>query len=195
MLKKDNFEAFSKLYEKKKPIIDEASKDFLFGDYTLFMEGIQEKSDIVEFIRQTVRYVINKGNICWAVKIEDENNDIRWNVVKNFPTEFFDGFTHIVETEDGPEEAFTKFSSVALELKQFITKQNVVFAPYSPSSLYNFNKDKNLNLFAGWKIKYDKHFKIDEKVLDPIFHHVKRVFCKDDQSLFEYNIDWLASII
>lgn len=195
MLKNDNFEAFSKLNEKKKSIIDEESKHFLFGDYTLFMEGIQDYNDVVEFLKHTIRYIINKGNICWAVKIQDENNDIRWNVVKNFPTEFLDGFSYIVQNDDGPEEVSAKFSSVALKIKESITKQNVIFAPYSPSSLYNFNQDKNLNLFAGWKIKYDKNFKIDETLLNPILHHVKKVFCKDDESLFEYIINWLASIL
>lgn len=190
MLKKDNKKAFYKLINEKKPEIEKCSTSMLFGDYTQFVNQIVEQYEVELFFKSTLRFVINKGNTCWAVKVKDENDDIRWNVVNKFPCGV-DGYKF--ETEK--TIMFIKFEHLIDTFKKDITKQNVVFSPYSPTFDYDFDRDTNINLFAGWKLNYQKDLVVDLKILEPILHHIRKVFCIEQEDLFEYMINWIATII
>jgi hypothetical protein len=193
MLKTDNIEAFDFLMKRKKNIIEENTKFFVFNDYKDYLNQITTVTEVENFLKNTVRRITNKGVPSYALKIIDENKNIRWNIVKQFPLGLPDSFKF--EDKEG-KIIKTSFSAILkFQVEQYIMKDNVVFEPRGPHIDYDPNMDSNINLFPDWKIKYHKGFVVNYDLLEPIFHHQKKVYCDDQDDLYVYLNGYLASII
>ncbi len=194
-LQNDNRAAYDKYLKKKKVIIDKFTEGSLFYDYTKYVNNITTFDNVKALFRKTLRFVHNKGNRCYAIKIRDENNIVRWSICKDFPCGIS---TFYILGPDDEVKSFN-FSSVVEELKcePAFTKQNIVFKPYPPNITYSSDEDPNINLFSGWSVPFDPEYyqKLDASILEPVFKHIFQVICNEDNNLFNYFIGWFANII
>ena len=60
---------------------------------------------------------------------------------------------------------------------------NVVFEPYLDEKI---DTKKNYNLFTGFKNIFQSDFQVDRDKIEPILHHLRTVWCKESEELFEY---------
>ena len=69
---------------------------------------------------------------------------------------------------------------------------NVVFEPYLTEKI---DTKKDYNLFTGFKHEYKPDFSVDRTKIEPILHHLKTVWCKENEEVFEYLLSWYADMI
>ena len=197
LLKIDNENMFNQLKSKKHVILNNDGKKMIYNDYFKYMNAITTITEIEHFLASTVKRIINNGKHFYAVKIIDENRIIRWNIVQNFPLGNHDKFYY--ELPDSTGKMVVTSSTFINVMKNYVEhkviKNNVVFEPYGPQVLYLEDEDTNINIFPGWKHDYKEDFKVDLASIEPILHHLKKVYCNDDQDLYKYLMGWLASMI
>jgi len=77
-----------------------------------------------------------------------------------------------------------------------LTVDRVVFKPVLIPEPLHIQRAKNcFNTFAGFNHKYDPNFKVDESQFDLISRHICKVWCNDQQNLFDYVTKWMVHII
>jgi len=77
-----------------------------------------------------------------------------------------------------------------------LTVDPVVFKPVLIPEPLHLQRAKNcFNTFAGFNHKYDPNFKVDESQFDLISGHICKVWCNDQQNIFDFVTKWMAHII
>jgi len=107
------------------------------------------------------------------------------------------------KSKDGDEEAPPKYVKKLVSLWDYVrplrSKLAVVCTYFKPAlipePLHVQRAKKYFNTFAGFNNKYDPNFKVDESQFDLILQHICKVWCNDQQSLFDYVTKWMAYII
>jgi len=70
------------------------------------------------------------------------------------------------------------------------------FKPVLIPEPLHIQRAKNcFNTFFGFNYKYDPNFKVDKSQFDLILQHICKVWCNDEQNLFDYVTKWMAHII
>jgi len=67
--------------------------------------------------------------------------------------------------------------------------EQVKWVPYSEREINPYDKSKVLNTFSGFKAKLLKY---DPKIIKPILDHIKIIFSKGDEKVYDWFINWFA---
>lgn len=166
-LKEDNLELFDSLRIKKKD-------DFVFGDYIYFINKECIPDDLLNFLKQTVRYVQKHEKFVVKNKKWDFK---RANILPKGTCIFID-------------DKKVLWENFVISNLHLISVEDIIFYPLAPNEIY---KGNCINLFQGWNLTYEKTF--DSILIEPILNHIKTTFCKDKDDKYDYMIGWLASKI
>lgn len=66
---------------------------------------------------------------------------------------------------------------------------------HRPAGNLENEKDKEMNMFTGFEHKYDEDFEVDENLIEPWLTHLKDVWARGDERLYNYILNWHANII
>jgi len=103
------------------------------------------------------------------------------------------------EDEDAPPKYFKKMVPLWKYLEGLESKLTVACTEFKPELILeplHVQHAKNcFNKFAGFNHKYDPNFKVDESKFDLILCHICKVWCNDQQDLFDYVTKWLAHLV
>ncbi len=152
---------------------------------------VQEVSkEILGYLNEYFSYILKQD--CF---METRGEDLYWYKVLNNRLNFLvdceistknkKGEDIIAEKNLSPQEIFTK-SAFRQEF------DNVVFEPYLKEKI---ETNRNYNLFNGFKQDYSPTFQVDISKIEPLLYHFKHVWCKGDETVYNYLISWYADLI
>src|SRR6185369_8160828 len=166
-----------------------------------------------EFMRKVIKYAIGDGNPYYLVRVLKERNpkELEKKMLRKEPITDKD---YIAVWEMRPVEKFEKqvlrtkyakiitddtvikktYESIFKGIKQEVSISRHMNKPYTPlEDKTCFETNGVLNTFPGYVSSLvDIEIATNNKIIDLIFNHIKVVWCNNDETKYEYVINWLA---
>lgn len=142
--------------------------------------------EIKKMIKDNIVFITDgcKEKLVWKT-IKD--NEIICSVTKSIPR-------MLGETEVNDENnKKTNLSRIIKKNIPGILLHNYDFIPFNPENIPSFT-EPTFNTFRGFNVKYEKDFKVDMKVIEPITNHIKVLANYEDKS-YKYIINYMSRII
>jgi len=163
------------------------------GDYVNFIGKTVDYDKVKDFIKKTFIYIYNGGNPFWLTK----------NIYKNgFKYEFLKDLSaynkcfikyknpfHNVYNENSKECIRKPFSKIFEQIRHELQYKRVDFIPKHEGIDPN-----TFNSFDSFKAKKTDN-KIDKSKIDKILWHIRYIWCKNNDDLYNYIINWLAHLM
>ena len=55
--------------------------------------------------------------------------------------------------------------------------------------------ERELNIFTGFRYNFNENFEVDMTMIEPWLTHIKEVWAKNNEKLFQYILNWFANIV
>lgn len=207
--REDNIDKVRDFYRehKSRNIFDPECKVY-YSDYIKYLSqsGNCSKEEFMGFIENTMAFIVNGGKSIFVTKNLKRNSlefdYISPKAINNMGSIKYNNKDYNQKEADECEEKGTiykqkkfiieKMGDIITSLIPNITYNYVDFIPY----LNNDNKNKNIfNLFTGFQHRYDENFVVDTSKFDKISKHIKEVWCKGSDEIYEYITFWFANIL
>ena len=147
------------------------------------------------YVKKTIAFIINGGNSFYVtrnkVKNTIKNRNTSWqimNIMLKAKMSTFSMLGNVID-KDGKK---IPMGIIIKEMNGEIAYDNITFEPYliedkTPKEIYN--------MFGGFKHKYDPEHEVEMQKIEMILTHIKEIWCKKDEELYNYVIDIFAHII
>ena len=163
------------------------------GDYINFIGKIFDYNKLKDFIKKTFIYIYNGGNAFWLTK-NIYKNELKYEFLKDLSAynKCFIKYKnpyHNVNNENSKECIRKSFSKILEEICHELQYKRVDFIPRHEGIDPN-----TFNLFDSFKAKKADD-EIDKSKIDKILWHIRYIWCKNNDDLFNYIINWLAHLM
>ena len=163
------------------------------GDYIKFVGKVVDYDKLKNFIKKTYFYIFDGGNSVWITK-NIVNNEIKYKFLKDLKT-FNKCFIYYKNPNFDMSDVNSKhrirksFADILEEIRHELQYERVDFIPKHEGVNPGI-----FNLFTSFKAKKssDEIDEIDESKINKILWHIKHIWCKNKNDLYNYIINWLA---
>ena len=177
------------------PSIFDPNNRFFYDDLLEMCVGSHSREAVAEAISASVSYITTKSGM-WIRKKETRTGSIYFEFAPDLK-----GLSpkHKIRIQSNGNEEDENVTTTSHKLKDLLQQasvkrirySDVIFMPYPPNAPRI--SSKFFNLFLGFKAQ--PATEIDKKLIYPIFHHIKEVWCGGNKKLATYIINWLAFLI
>lgn len=156
------------------------------SDYNELYDCEDLKSDeLTKIIKDNVVFITDgcKEKFLWKTV---KNDEIVCSVTRSIPR-------ILGETEVTDDNKKTNLNKIIKKNIKNIKLHNYDFIPYNPEHVPSFT-EPTFNTFRGFNVKFEKDFKVDMKVIEPITNHIKILANYEDKS-YKYIVNYMSKII
>jgi len=163
------------------------------GDYIKFVGKMVDYNELKDFIKKTFIYIFDGGNAFWISK-NIYNNEIEYKFLKDlnaFNKKFIKYKNPLFNINDDNSKPWIKesFANILEEVSHELQYKRVDFIPKHKGIDPN-----TFNLFTSFEAKKIDN-EIDESKIDRILWHIRYIWCKNNDDLYNYIINWLAHLM
>lgn len=166
------------------PQVDEEPHNWQFSDYKKFLLGEVDTKYVLEYMKEAIPHVINKGSdLIFSKNILDDGSisyhpiSVPFHQMNNFPIEY----------KGNTVPMATLYQGVYLANSY----RYMDFVPYLKEDP---TPDTTFNIFEGFKYKYDEFQPEMLALITCILYHITHIICGGSEELSEYLLDWIAQI-
>jgi hypothetical protein len=171
--------------EQGEEIENEEDKiNWQFCDYKKFLSGEIKPTRVLEYMREAIPHVINKGaDIVFSKNILDDGSTCYYPIafpfigVNNFPIEF-----------NGALDMMDKIYTGVYLTNSYHYMDFVPYLDIDPTPPTTFN------IFEGFKYKHGEFTAAMEGKIQRIMYHITTIISGNDPVVAEYLLDWIAQI-
>lgn len=191
IFKKLNFYKYIKIYLNQRMLLEISKNHYTFDDDTSSdyndLYGSDEKTyeEIKKMIKDNIVFITDgcKEKLIWKTV---KDNEVSCSVTRSIPR-------ILGEIEVNEENKKSNLNKIIKKNIKNILLHNYDFIPFNPENIPSFT-EPTFNTFRGFNVKYEKKFKVDMKVIEPITNHIKVLANYEDKS-YEYILNYMSRIV
>lgn len=155
------------------------------GDYNLLYDA--EKNDYEQNINLIKNNIIFSTDGERFIMKQNKNGEVIHTIKKYIPNIL--GNLDVKNKNDKNIKLGKLIKDISIENRV----NNYDFYPYAPNKIVDF-EEPTFNIFNGFKMDYEKDFKVNEKIIKPIIDHID-LLANYEKDSKEYILNYLARII
>ena len=156
------------------------------------MKSIDKQYDLIEWIKKTIFYICNSGKSYFTCRSKTYDGDVffeKLTIDKMRKQAMINTLRDEMVKKDRKDVPFWYWIK-----KYAVRKDFVVFDP-TPKHLLKKSQKNVINLFTGFRHKFQDNFKVDQSKIKILKDHIKFILCRGNEQSYEYIIKWIARII
>ncbi len=171
----------------------EKTKYFSADGYTKFVGKVVNYEKLRCFIKNTFTYIFNGGNSFWITK-NICKKELKYEFLKDLTTFNkcyikYKNPNFNIDDEKSKPWIKKSFSNILEELRHELQYKCVDFIPKHENI-----EPGTFNLFTSFRAQKCGNV-IDESKIDKILWHIRHIWCKNNDDLYNYIINWLAHLM